>query len=108
MKLFLWYTSSLISQPYNSVLTDIHVHVNKYMTVVWLIVFRSAFIFTYPSQISIDNGVFPYKIQSLSGVRSPGVKRPGRKAGHSPVSSAKVKKGAAIPPVPYMSPWRGA
>jgi hypothetical protein len=32
-----------------------------------------------------------------------GVKRQGREADHSPPSSAEVKNGGAIPPLPYMS-----
>jgi hypothetical protein len=32
-----------------------------------------------------------------------GVKRPGREAGHSPPSSARVEYGGAIPPLPHMS-----
>lgn len=31
-----------------------------------------------------------------------GVKRPGRGTGHSPISSAEVKNGAAIPPLPHV------
>jgi hypothetical protein len=38
----------------------------------------------------------------------PGVKRPGREADHSPPSSAEVKNGGAMPPLPYTSSWRGA
>jgi hypothetical protein len=34
---------------------------------------------------------------------SPGVKRQGREADHSPPSSAVVKNGGAIPPLPHMS-----
>jgi hypothetical protein len=39
---------------------------------------------------------------------SPGVKRPGRKAGHSLLSSAEVKNTVAIPALPNTSAWRGA
>jgi hypothetical protein len=35
-------------------------------------------------------------------------KRQGREADHSPPSSADVKNGGAIPPLPPMSSWRGA
>jgi hypothetical protein len=41
-------------------------------------------------------------IQWESGEISPGVKRPGLKADHSPSSSAEVKNGGAIPPLPHM------
>jgi hypothetical protein len=42
-------------------------------------------------------------IQWVPGALSPGAKRPGRKADHSPPSSAEVKNGGAIPSFPYMS-----
>jgi hypothetical protein len=43
--------------------------------------------------------------QWVSGTTSPGVKRPGREADHSPPFSAEVKNGGAIPPLPHMSSW---
>jgi hypothetical protein len=36
------------------------------------------------------------------------VKRPGRDADHSPPSSAEIKKGWAVPPLPYTSLLGGA
>jgi hypothetical protein len=42
-------------------------------------------------------------IQWVPGALSPGVKRQGREADHSPLPSAEVKKGGAIPPLPHMS-----
>jgi hypothetical protein len=39
-------------------------------------------------------------IQWVPGAFSPGVKRQGREADHSPPSSAEVKKDGAIPPLP--------
>jgi hypothetical protein len=41
-------------------------------------------------------------IQWIPGALSPGVKRQGREADHSPPSSAEVKKDGAIPPPPYV------
>jgi hypothetical protein len=38
----------------------------------------------------------------------PGVKRQGREADHTPPSSAEVKNGGAIRPLPHISLWRGA
>jgi hypothetical protein len=38
----------------------------------------------------------------------PGGKVAGHEADHSPPSSAKVKNGGAIPPLPHTSSWRGA
>jgi hypothetical protein len=48
--------------------------------------------------------------QWVPGDISPGVKRPGRKADHSPPSSAEVKKGGARPSPPphHMSSWYSA
>jgi hypothetical protein len=40
-------------------------------------------------------------IQRLQGVLSLRVQRPGREADHSPLSSAEVKNGEAIPPIPH-------
>jgi hypothetical protein len=47
-------------------------------------------------------------IQWVRGAVSPGVKRQGREADHLPPSSAEVKKGGAIPPLPHTSSWCGA
>jgi hypothetical protein len=50
----------------------------------------------------------PTPIQLIAGALSLGVKRPGTETDHSPPSSAKVKNGKAIPPIPRMSSWRCA
>jgi hypothetical protein len=42
-------------------------------------------------------------IRCVPRALSPGVKRQGREAGHSPPSSAQVKDGGAIPPLPNAS-----
>jgi hypothetical protein len=47
-------------------------------------------------------------IQLVPGPLSPGVKRPGREADHSPPSSAKDKNDGAIPPLLHMSSWHSA
>jgi hypothetical protein len=47
-------------------------------------------------------------IKWIPGAPSPGVKRPGREADHSPPSSAKVKNGEAILPLLHTTSWRGA
>jgi hypothetical protein len=44
-------------------------------------------------------------IQWLLGTLPPGVKRERREDGHSPPSSADVKNGGTIPPLPHMSSW---
>jgi hypothetical protein len=47
-------------------------------------------------------------IHWVSGGSSLGVKRQGRKANHSPPSSAEVMIGEAIPPLRHMSSWHSA
>jgi hypothetical protein len=44
-------------------------------------------------------------IQWYRGLFPRGLKRQGLEADHSPPSSAEVKKGGAIPPLPHMSSW---
>jgi hypothetical protein len=39
-------------------------------------------------------------IQWVPGVFPPGIKQMGREADHSPLSSAEVKNGGSIPPLP--------
>jgi hypothetical protein len=48
------------------------------------------------------------RIQLVPGAVFPKVNRPGRDPDHSPVSSAEVKNGGAIPPLSHTSSWRGA
>jgi hypothetical protein len=47
-------------------------------------------------------------IQWVPATVSPGVKRLGREADHSPLSSTEVNNGGAIPPLPNTSASRGA
>jgi hypothetical protein len=47
-------------------------------------------------------------IQCVPGAVSSGIKRQGGKADHSSPSSAKVKNGGAILPLPHSSSWLGA
>jgi hypothetical protein len=47
-------------------------------------------------------------IQLVTGTLSPGVKRPGSEANHSPPSSTEVKNGGAAPPHPHTSSWPDA
>jgi hypothetical protein len=51
-------------------------------------------------------GVGSYSLGT--GAVSPGLKRKGHGTRHSPPSSAEVKNGEAIPPLPSMSSWRSA
>jgi hypothetical protein len=43
--------------------------------------------------------------ESVPEALSPGVKRQGREADHSPPSRAEVKNGGAVPPLSHMSSW---
>jgi hypothetical protein len=47
-------------------------------------------------------GVHPVSSHCVPGTLYPGVKRPAREADHSPPSSAEVKNGGAIPPLPHV------
>jgi hypothetical protein len=46
--------------------------------------------------------------QWVPGALSPGAKRPGCEAYHSPPTSAEVKKGECIHPFPHTPSWRSA
>jgi hypothetical protein len=54
------------------------------------------------------SGLYSASCPVGTGCSLPGVKRPGREAGHSPLSRTEVKNGGAIPPLPHASSWRGA
>jgi hypothetical protein len=47
--------------------------------------------------------VHPVSYPMDTGALSPGVKRPGREANHSPLSNVELKNGGAIPQFPYTS-----
>jgi hypothetical protein len=47
-------------------------------------------------------------IQWVPGALSPGVKRPGREADHSPQTSAEVKKTWVYTSLPHTPSWRSA
>jgi hypothetical protein len=53
-------------------------------------------------------GLTKLSVQSALGAISPGVYRPELEADHSPPSSAQVKNGGDIPPLPDMSSWHDA
>jgi hypothetical protein len=56
--------------------------------------------------VQTDTGAHPAFYPMGTGDSfSPGAKWQGRYADHSPRSSAKVKNGGAVPPVPHMSEW---
>jgi hypothetical protein len=64
-------------------------------------------IFLY-SSIQADSGVQPASYPMGTSGPSLGIKRPGRETEHSPPTSAEVKNGGAIPPVPHTSSWRAS
>jgi hypothetical protein len=47
-------------------------------------------------------------IEWVTGALSPGIKRKGREADHSPPTTADVKKNEFIYPLPHTSSWRSA
>jgi hypothetical protein len=60
---------------------------------------RSIFLYSTASRPAL--GTTQLLTQSVPGALSPGVKRPGREADHSPLSRAEIKNGGAIRPVPH-------
>jgi hypothetical protein len=54
------------------------------------------------SSVQTGSGVHQVSYPMDTGALSPGVKWPGRDADHSPPSSAEVKKGGALLPLPPM------
>jgi hypothetical protein len=62
---------------------------------------KEIFVFSILSNRALEptqyHGLFPW-----------GVKQPGHEADYSSPSSAEVKNGGPIPPVPYASSWSGA
>jgi len=64
---------------------------------------------TYPKRSSVGVlGSIQPRTQWVPGALYPRVKPPGRKADHSPPSSAELRMRGAIPPIPHASSWRGA
>jgi hypothetical protein len=61
------------------------------------------FLFSIPSRLALRSNQPP--IQWVLGTLSPGVKRPGREADHSPPSSAEVNGGVILP---HPSLWHDA
>jgi hypothetical protein len=64
-------------------------------------------IFLYSVTLRLTLGPTQPPVQRVPWPLSPGVKRPGREAGHSPPSNAEAKNSGAIPPLPHKSSWRG-
>jgi hypothetical protein len=64
------------------------------------------FLFSTASRLAL--GLTQPPIQSVLGAIFPGAKRQGHEADYSPLSSAEVKNGGAIAPLPHTSSWHGA
>jgi hypothetical protein len=66
----------------------------------------SIFVFSIASRLALGPTQPP--IQRVSGALSPGVKRQGRGADHSPSPGAEVKTAGATASLPNTSSWHGA
>jgi hypothetical protein len=66
---------------------------------------RSKIFFLYCAASRQALGSNPSPILCVLRALSPGVKREGRVAVHSPPSNTEVENGGAIPPLPRMSSW---
>jgi hypothetical protein len=65
-------------------------------------------IFVYTKASRPGLGPIQTPIQWVPGALSSWVKRPGRETDHSPPSSAEVRNGGAIPPIPHILSWHRA
>jgi hypothetical protein len=63
---------------------------------------QEIFIYATASKLAVG------PIQWIPGALSLGVKQLGCEAGHLPPSSAEIKNGGAVPPLPHISSWHGA
>jgi hypothetical protein len=64
--------------------------------------FRQDKTFSLLHSVQTGTQAHPASYPIGTGAISPGVKRPGREADHSPPSSAEVNNGGAIPPPPHI------
>jgi hypothetical protein len=67
---------------------------------------QEIFVFSTPSRLALRPTQPP--IQWVLEAVLQRIKQPGHEAHHSPVLSAMVKNGGAIPPHPHTSPWYDA
>jgi hypothetical protein len=61
--------------------------------------------FLFPTESRSILGPIQPPIRWVRRAISPEVKRQGREADHSPLSSVEIKKGGAIPPLPHICSW---
>jgi hypothetical protein len=64
--------------------------------------------FSLLHSIRTGSGAYPASFPVDAGGSFPGVKAARHEAGHSPPSSAEVRNGGSIPPLPYTSSWCSA
>jgi hypothetical protein len=64
--------------------------------------------FLFHHIVQTGSGAHPAFYPRSIGALSPGVKRPGREADHTPPFSAKVKKTWVNTSTPHMPSWRSA
>jgi hypothetical protein len=69
---------------------------------------RSEYLNSYEYSVSRFVFVSMASYPICTGGDCPGVKRPGCEADYSPSSSAEVKNGGAISPLPHTSSWHSA
>jgi hypothetical protein len=65
-------------------------------------------IFSFPRRPDWLWGPPSLLCNGYAGALSPGLKRPGREADHSPPSSTEVRKRGSVRPLPCAPPWRSA
>jgi hypothetical protein len=64
--------------------------------------------FSLLHSVQTGSGTQPDSCRMGNGCSFPGVKRPGREADYTPPSSAEVKNGGAVPPLPHVPLWHSA
>jgi hypothetical protein len=69
---------------------------------------RGKIFFSYPQCPDWQWGPLNLVSNGLRWLFFNGIERQGIEADHSPPSSAELKNGGAIPPLPHTSPWRNA
>jgi hypothetical protein len=77
-----------------------------WMAGVQILAGQETFLYCIMSRLAL--GPIQPSIQWVLEALSPGIKRPGGEADHSPPSSAEVKNSGAVLPLPHMSSWYSA
>jgi hypothetical protein len=74
----------------------------------WGLIPRKGKIFLLSIAATPATGSTQPPIHWVLGALSLGVKKLEHEVDHSPLSSAEIKNGGAIPPLPHMSSWQSA